>query len=273
MLKIGEFAHYAQVSIATLRHYDQFGLLKPTMLDPQTGYRYYSLVQLPRLHRIVSLKELGFPLSEIAQLLEDDLSLEELQTLFRLKQAHIQQVIALEQERLERVASRLRQIELEGSMPAYEILLKQVEPLLVATMRQRLCVEDKPSYATIFRYAHSHGAIKVAPPLLLWYTPFTVHEDGVYADVELAMQLHAALPDTQEIQVRTLPASLMACTVHPGHSFSRGKAHQALHAWLKQNKYHLSGPPRLLELAIAESPGPGYMITELQFPIEPLTRT
>ena len=42
-LKIGEFAQVGQVSIATLRHYDQCGLLKPNALDPETNYRYYTL--------------------------------------------------------------------------------------------------------------------------------------------------------------------------------------------------------------------------------------
>src|SRR6266699_3056976 len=116
VLKIGEFARVGQVSIATLRHYDQCGLLKPNALDPDTGYRYYSLDQLPRLHRILALKDLGFPLDEIAQLLEQDLSLEQLRGMFKLKQAHIQQVIDVEQERLRRVAARLRQIEQEGIM-------------------------------------------------------------------------------------------------------------------------------------------------------------
>jgi DNA-binding transcriptional MerR regulator len=61
------------VSIATLRYYDQYGLLKPNALDPDTGYRYYSLDQLPRLNRILALKELDFPLEQIARLLEEDL--------------------------------------------------------------------------------------------------------------------------------------------------------------------------------------------------------
>jgi DNA-binding transcriptional MerR regulator len=50
VLKIGEFARVGQVSIATLRHYEKAGLLKPAVLDPDTGYRYYSLDQLPRLN-------------------------------------------------------------------------------------------------------------------------------------------------------------------------------------------------------------------------------
>jgi len=87
MLKIGEFVRVGQVSISTLRHYDQCGLLKPTTLDPDTGYRYYALDQLPRLHRILALKELGFSLEQIARLLEEDLSLEQLHGMFKLKQA------------------------------------------------------------------------------------------------------------------------------------------------------------------------------------------
>ena len=55
VLKIGEFSALAQVSIRTLRHYDEVGLLKPTHVEAQSGYRYYSVSQLPRLHRILAL--------------------------------------------------------------------------------------------------------------------------------------------------------------------------------------------------------------------------
>ena len=71
VLKIGEFARVAQVSLATLRHYEKLGLLKPMVLDPDTGYRYYSLDQLSRLNRILALKDLGFSLERIAQILLD----------------------------------------------------------------------------------------------------------------------------------------------------------------------------------------------------------
>src|SRR5215467_16015235 len=96
VLKIGEFARVGEVSIATLRHYDQCGLLKPNAQDPDTGYRYYSLDQLPRLNRILALKELGFSLEQIAHLLEEGLSLEQLQGMFKLKQAQTQHVIDIE---------------------------------------------------------------------------------------------------------------------------------------------------------------------------------
>ena len=73
MLKIGEFAHLSQVTVRTLRYYDEIGLLRPAHVDPWTGYRYYSQDQLSRLHRILTLKDLGLSLEQIEPLLDDDL--------------------------------------------------------------------------------------------------------------------------------------------------------------------------------------------------------
>jgi len=90
-----------------------------------TGYRYYALDQLPRLNRILALKDLGFPLSEIARLLDADFSPEHLRGMFGAQQAHVQQTIAAEQARLARIAARLRQIEQEDTTPRYDVLLKR----------------------------------------------------------------------------------------------------------------------------------------------------
>jgi DNA-binding transcriptional MerR regulator len=69
MLRIGDFGRIARVSVQTLRHYDDLGLLKPVEVDAFTGYRYYAFDQLPRLHRILALKDLGLSLEEIAELM------------------------------------------------------------------------------------------------------------------------------------------------------------------------------------------------------------
>ena len=71
MFKIGEFARIADVSIHLLRHYDDIDLFKPAQIDPQSGYRYYHADQLPMLHRIVALRELGMTLEQIATMLDD----------------------------------------------------------------------------------------------------------------------------------------------------------------------------------------------------------
>ncbi|NJO83074.1 MAG: MerR family transcriptional regulator, partial [Blastochloris sp.] len=73
--KIGAFAALSRVSAKMLRHYAALGLFTPAYTDPATGYRFYTAEQLPRLNRIIMLKDLGFPLEQIADLLDADLPL------------------------------------------------------------------------------------------------------------------------------------------------------------------------------------------------------
>ena len=108
MLKIGDFSQLAQVSVRALRIYDEMGLLKPVHVDRFSGYRYYEAEQLPRLNRIIALKDLGLTLDQIAQLLKDDLSAEQLRGMLMMKQADLEQELKEGKSRLMRVAARLR---------------------------------------------------------------------------------------------------------------------------------------------------------------------
>lgn len=68
---IGEVAKIYHISMGTLRHYEQAGLLTPEYTDPRTGYRYYGARQLEVLNTIRYLRVLDFPLSEIADFLHN----------------------------------------------------------------------------------------------------------------------------------------------------------------------------------------------------------
>lgn len=269
ILKIGEFARVGQVSIATLRHYDQCGLLKPNALDADTGYRYYSLDQLARLNRILALKELGFPLEQIAKLLDEDLSVEQLRGMFTLKQAQTQHMVDTEQARLTRIAARLRQIEQEGKMLAYEVLLKQVDPLLVASIRDSVPIisERGQLYETLSAYLDRQGVQISQPDLLLLHSRHELHDEGMSIDVEVAMPLPTALPGNEQISIRTLPGGLMACTVHIGDDLSLGQAYVALYRWMEDYGYRFAGPPRHVHLQRAEHMDPSHYVTEVQFPV------
>ena len=54
MIRIGDFSKLSQLSVKTLRYYDELGLLKPVQVDPFTSYRYYAASQLPRLQAILN---------------------------------------------------------------------------------------------------------------------------------------------------------------------------------------------------------------------------
>ena len=89
MLKIGEFSRLSQVTVKTLHHYDDLGLIKPAYIDPATGYRFYTVEQLPRIHRIMALKEMGLSLEQIGLILENELSTEQIRGILHFKQAEI----------------------------------------------------------------------------------------------------------------------------------------------------------------------------------------
>lgn len=69
-MKIREFAELSGVSVRTLHHYDKIGLLKPTYIDEETGYRYYNYGSVIRMQEILFYKELDFPLKKICEILE-----------------------------------------------------------------------------------------------------------------------------------------------------------------------------------------------------------
>lgn len=69
MKTVKEVSELTGVSIRTLRHYDQIGLLKPTAVS-EAGYRLYDETALERLHTILLFRELAFPLKEIKEIID-----------------------------------------------------------------------------------------------------------------------------------------------------------------------------------------------------------
>jgi len=138
MLKIGEFSRLSQVTIKTLHHYDELGLIKPAHIDPHTNYRFYTVEQLSRIHRIMALKELGLSLEQIGLMLEKDLPTEQIRGMLRLKQAEIEQELREEQRQLAMVEFRLRMIEAEINFPELDVVMKRLEPMRVLSFFDKL---------------------------------------------------------------------------------------------------------------------------------------
>ena len=129
MLKIGEFSRLSQVTVKTLHHYDKLGLIKPAHIDPITHYRHYTIEQLPRIHRIMALKELGLSLEQIGLMLNEEMPTEQIRGMLRLKQAEIQQEMRDEQRQLALVEFRLRMIEAEVNFPVLDVVIKKLEAM------------------------------------------------------------------------------------------------------------------------------------------------
>lgn len=91
LIPIGKMASANRVTIATLRLYDQMGLLKPAYIDPDSGYRYYNIKQTSRLDFIRYMRELDLSLADIQSILEkEDITLIEEKLIEKNNQIHQQ---------------------------------------------------------------------------------------------------------------------------------------------------------------------------------------
>jgi predicted transcriptional regulator YdeE/DNA-binding transcriptional MerR regulator len=271
MLKIGDFSKLAQISVKTLRYYGNLGLLKPAWIDRFTGYRYYTLDQLPRLNRILALKDLGFTLEQIQQLLRDDLSAAELRGMMRMKHAELEQQVQAEQARLARVETRLRQIEREGALPPYEVVLKSVPPQRVVGIRDR--IRGYSDVARLFEelrtFLRTQGiTFDATCPYMAIYYDAEYRDRSV--DVEAAVPLLRPLRSTPRTVVHELSGvETMACVVHQGSYEGLSDAYNTLMGWIEANAYRVTGPNRDVYLQ-----GPGRelgaadYVTEVQFPVQ-----
>src|SRR5260370_72789 len=164
MVRIGDFARMGRVSIKALRYYDEIGLLRPAQSDGASGYRYYSASQLPLLNRLLVYKHLGFSLDQPRTLLAADSPAAEMHELLQKRREELERRLEIEQVQLAEVESRIRQIEREGRLPTYEVLLKGTEAREVMALRRTL-----PDYAALdplfremfreVRHVEGHGAI------------------------------------------------------------------------------------------------------------------
>ena len=96
-MPIKEFARLSGVSVRTLHYYDQIGLLRPAVVDEQTGYRFYDEASLLRMQEILFYRELDFPLKSILEILSSPHYNKE-EALMEQKE-----LLTLKKERLERL--------------------------------------------------------------------------------------------------------------------------------------------------------------------------
>ncbi|MET1051935.1 MAG: helix-turn-helix domain-containing protein, partial [Mycetocola sp.] len=108
MFTIGEFASIGRVSVRMLRHYDEIGLLPPARVDPFSGYRYYTGAQFHDLNQVVTLKELGFTLEDVATIVHGGLGPDAVHAMLLHRRAELATQLELDTARLNRLDAHIR---------------------------------------------------------------------------------------------------------------------------------------------------------------------
>jgi DNA-binding transcriptional MerR regulator len=274
MFRIGEFAQIAQVSGRQLRFYDQLGLLPPAHIDQQTGYRYYTIRQLPRLNSILALKELGLSLEQIGPLLEKNLSPTELRSMLTLKRAQLERSLQEEEARLRHIESRIAQIDREGTVDGFDVITKSVAATPFLSIN---CVCDgMDEVVRMVRTVAEEGARQIKPALRDKLVVVARNDnDSEKLDLDIGFSL--TRPSNMSVRVAgdlvlragELPAvETMATIVRPGTNAESHTSFSAVGRWIEANNYEVVGPCREVFLEPITGP-PGFegALVEIQFPI------
>jgi DNA-binding transcriptional MerR regulator len=271
MFSIGEFAQHGRVSVRMLRHYDAIGLLRPACVDPVTGYRSYQASQLAQLNRVIALKDLGFTLQQVQEIMAEQVSAAELRGMLRLRRAEIQSRIDAETSRLARVEARLATIEDEARVPVDGVVIKGLAPVRVAELAgvagsyepEAITPVIQPLYCDLWQRMAS-APVTAAGPAMAYY------EDAPASDG--AIVVHAAVPvaggtdgDHGFAVVELAEVDRAAVIIHRGSMDDVLPAVQALARWIDASGYRAAGYAR--EVTLEWSPDPGRWVTELQQPI------
>ena len=281
MLKIGEFSRLSQVTVKTLHHYDDIGLLKPAMVDKFTNHRFYTLEQLPRIHRIMVLKEMGLSLEQIARMLDDDLPTNHLRGMLALREAAVQQQIHEEQARLARIKFHIRQIDMEADMSQLDIRIKKVDPVRALTLR--ILAKDHSDIERIVRamapilvdnlIVDSQGqSLADAHNFQIVYAK-EYAQTNIDTEFVVPVQSHwksnLSIPNEGNMILREVPGFEHAATyIHAGDPDDINENIVDLERWVAANNYKLSDEVRIVTLRFPMNFDMSQWMGEIQYPLE-----
>ena len=268
-LKIGEFSQMMQVTVKTLRHYEQKGLLKPNEVDEWTGYRYYTVGQMQKLQSIRELQRLGFSLDEIRDLYEDDLHTPEIQQIdekIRETERLLRQLTTRRDRLLEWRDSRKKIKNME------KFSIQRLPEIIVASHREII-----PNYAALGPLCVNkigpemqRLGCKCPPPGYC----FTIEHNKEYkptnVDIEYCEQVEALGTDSDIIQFKRLPAVPKAlCLKHIGPYEKFYESFAEAFRYIEEHGYKVVGQPRTSYVDGAwNQDDPEKWLSVIQIPIE-----
>jgi DNA-binding transcriptional MerR regulator len=267
VFNIGEFSTITGLTVKTLRFYHEQGVLEPTSVDDQTGYRYYAEAKIETARIIKRLRELDFSLEQIKEILKDYDNDTSLLAHFE-RQQH---AIEAKQRQYREIGSQLAEVikhekEVQTHMQEnYQVEEKLVGAMLIAGLRMRgKYSECGKAFSQIGK---QFGRYIRGKALLLHYDTEYKEED---ADFEACFPIKQGAA-RNGVSVRELPGGKCVTLIHKGPYDELGRSYAKVIGFAKDRGYKIATPTREVYL---KGPGmifrgnPKKYLTEIQLFIE-----
>ena len=156
-------------------------------------------------------------------------------------------------------------------MSKYDVVIKKVEPIKVASVRGVVPTppDQRSLWDELMGSLHQQGARMIGPPMAIYHDKEFKERDW---DIEVSMPISDEMTPDKRVKVHNLPAvETMACVVHTGPFATIGEAYDAIAKWVDQNGYQIVGPGREINLRLPERLGDQNdpnTVNEIQFPVE-----
>lgn len=272
MLSIGEFSKICEVSTKTLRYYAEIGLINPDEINPENGYRYYSISQLKKMLFINRLKCYHFSLEEIKAILErkEDQSEEKLCADLYRKRKEIEAKLNALENTLKSMSYDISNLEQGVPLMSYldriEVQLVETRTIHIVSVRRMMSRDDYAlGYGKYFGRLYEQIATE---KLTLLGTPMTIYHSAEYKpegnDTEFAIPIAERVEGT-----RDLAGGLCAKSVLKGSYSGLTSVYAKLTEWVEHKGYEWVSSP--YEVYITD---PGQAInsedgvTEVYFPVK-----
>ena len=262
---IGDFSRASHLSVKTLRHYHEVGLLLPAAVDVESGYRRYQVAQVPRAQVIRRLRELGMPLEDVRVVMEAP----DVRTRNAAISAHLRSMEG-ELERTRAAVKSLRMLLDETAPARIPVEFRVVGPM------QTLAVSGQVAYAEVFEWLDSAfaelrsalqqvGGRRAGADAALYSNELLEDE---YGEIVALIPVEAEARPPDRVQALRLPLVEYAVAVHLGAVEEIDRSYAALGTVVAERAIGVQGPIREDYIVGAQdTPDAAQHRTEISWPV------
>ena len=241
LLSIGDFSRMTFLSVKTLHHYHEVGLLPPAAIDPDTGYRRYDVSQVPMAQVIRRLRELGMPLDDVRGVIEAP----DVQARNAAISAHLRRMEG-ELESTRSTVKALRMLLDEKSPPTIAITYRNVGPTNAIAIRDRVAYGDMFEWldgalAELRSCLSEPGVRRAAADAALYSSELLEDEFG---EIVALIPIGGAVRHSGRVQPLHLPLVEYAVAVHAGSVDDIDRTYAALGTVVAKRAIGVRGPIR-----------------------------